>query len=358
LAAGCKPEAAKPVDKDALAERTVRVAPVTLGTGIDAVEVVGELEGAQEIRIFAQVPETIRKLAVKEGDRVKEGDLLVTVAGDVQSQAVLQSQAGLEAAVANRDAVTDNLRRTRTLVQGGSGTASQLEALEAQARAAEAQVRQATAGMAQASAQQRRTILRSPIAGVVTGLTLREGDLASAGQTLMTIVRDEALRVVLQVPERSFLRVRAGMPVRVSPLANPELSVQGTVTLRGPVVNRATRTGRVEIDLPNVDGQLVAGSAVKVRIETARREGVVLVPVESVLLLPDTETTRVAEAFVVEGERALLRKVTVGKRQGDQMEIQDGLTAGESLVIRGAHLLKDKNPVRVENTQSTAEAAQ
>ncbi len=199
----------------------------------------------------------------------------------------------------------------------------------------------------------RTTWLRSDL------LTLREGDLASAGQTLMTIVRDEALRVVLQVPERSFLHVRAGMPVRVSPLANPELSVEGKVTLRGPVVNRATRTGRVEIDLPNLDGQLVAGSAVKVRIETARREGVVLVPVESVLLLPDTETTKLAEAFVVEGERASLRKVTVGKRQGDQMEIQEGLTPGESLVIRGAHLLKDKNPVRVENSKATtAEAAQ
>lgn len=354
---GCKAEAPKAVEAGALITRTVSVAPVGLGTAVDEVEVVGELEGAQEIRIFAQVPETIRKLAVKEGDRVREGDLLVTVAGDVQSQAVLQSQAALEAAVANRDAVTDNLRRTRTLVEGGSGTASQLESLEAQSRASDAQVRQATAGMAQASAQQRRTILRSPIHGVVTGLTLREGDLAGAGQTLMTIVRDDALRVVLQVPERAFLKVRQGMPVRVSPLADPELVVEGKVTLRGPVVDRHSRTGRVEIDLANTEGVLLAGSAVRVRIEVERREGVVLVPVDAVLLLPDTELTKKAEVYVAQGSVAEYRSVTVGKRKGVQMEILEGLTEGESLIVRGAHMLKDKNPLRLEGTGKTEEAA-
>lgn len=357
IASGCsKDEAAASATKDELIVRTVSVAPVALGTAIDEVEVVGELEGAQEIRIFAQVPETIRKLAVKEGDRVKEGDLLVTVAGDVQSQSVLQSQAALEAAVANRDAVMDNLRRTRTLVEGGSGTASQLESLEAQARASDAQVRQATAGMALSSAQKQRTILRSPINGVVTGLTLREGDLAGAGQTLMTIVRDDALRVVLQVPERAFLRVRQGMPVRISPLADPDVVVEGKVTLRGPVVDRMTRAGRVEIDLANTEGKLLAGSAVKVRIEVDRREGVVMVPVDSVLLLPNTETTKKAEVYVSNGKLAEHRLVTVGKRQGVEMEIVEGLTAGESLVVRGAHMLKDKNPIRIEGAGTTAEA--
>jgi multidrug efflux system membrane fusion protein len=351
LVAACKPQepaAAAATGAPDVATRTVRVAPVETGTSMDEVEVVGELEGIEEIRIYAQVPERIRKLAVREGDRVKEGDLLATVDGDVQSQVVLQSQASLEAAVANRDGVLDNLQRTRTLVQGGSGTPSQLLALEAQARAAEAQVRQATAGMAQASAQKRRTVQRAPVDGVVSQLVVREGDIAGAGQAIMTVVNDSQVKVVLRVPERDFLRVAQGMPVRVAPLAAPDQIVEGTVTLKGPIVDRTTRTGLVEIILPNEGRKLVAGSAVRVRIEIARRENVVLVPTDAVLLSPETELNGKAATFVAKGEKAERRDIIVGRRQGARTEVLEGLTPGESLVVRGAHLLKDGNPIKLE----------
>lgn len=343
--AACTPPAS--TGDQGLPPRAVSLTEVSLGRSVDEVEVIGELEGAEEIRIFSQVSEVIQKLGVKEGQRVKEGDLLVLVTGDVQTQALRQSQAGLESAIANRDAVTDTLRRTRQLVEGGSGTASQLESLEAQARAAEAQVRQATAGMAQASAQRGRTILRSPINGVVSGLAFKEGDMAVAGQPIMTIVRDDALKAIARVPERAFHRVEEGMPARVALLANPSVSAEGTVTVKGAVVDRASRTGLVEIHLDNADRQLIAGSAIRIHIATEARENVILVPVAAVLLQAHTEQTGMAYAYVAEGDKAIQREVRVGKRTGEQLEILEGLAPGESLIVRGAHLLKDQNPIVV-----------
>lgn len=325
--------------------RTVRVAPVELGEVVESVELVGELQGMEEVRVSTLVPERILSLAVKEGDRVKAGQVLATLQGDLQSEGFNQAQAALEAAKANRDAVEDNLRRTRSLVEAGSAAPVQLEGLEAQARGAAAQVRQAEAAVAQASAQRSRTAIRSPMDGVVATVHLREGDLAAAGLPVVTVVKADRLRAVLRVPERSFLRIREGMPVTLSPLAVPEQQVPATITLKGPVVDRMTRTGLVEVHLDNVKGQLVAGSAIRATVELSRRGGVVLVPAEAVLLESDTERTGRATAFVSDGSKALRRTLRVGARQKDRLEVLEGLAAGEQLIVQGAHFLRDGSPI-------------
>jgi len=320
---------------------------VERGDLVETVSLVGELQGVEEVRVFAQVPERIRTLAVREGDRVREGDLLATVRADLASEGVNQAQAGLEAAIANRDALLDNLTRLQTLASTGAAPQSQLRAAEAQMRAAEAQVRQASAGLGQAAAQKSRTTIRSPIAGVVAQITMRAGDLALPAQPIMTVVRSERMKVVLRAPERDFFRIAPGMTVTVSPLARPAQTVQATVTLKGPVVDRFTRTGLVEVELDNAQGQLVSGAAVRAVIEVARSPNVVLVPSEAVLLSVETERTGAALAFVSDGTKARRRNVEIGRRQADRLEVVRGLEAGESLVVEGAHLLRDGNPIRV-----------
>ncbi|MFN7135464.1 MAG: efflux RND transporter periplasmic adaptor subunit, partial [Myxococcales bacterium] len=298
-----------PATSAAVPTRPVAVAKVGTGAVVEGVELIGELQGMEEIRIFSQVPERIRTLAVREGSVVKAGEVLATVWAEAQTEGYNQAQAGLEAAIANRDAVRDNVERMRALLKVGSATQSQLDGLEAQLRAAEAQVRQAAAGVSAASAQKDRTLIKSPIAGVVAQVQVREGDLAAPSLPIMTVVKPDRLKAVLRVPERDFLRVKQGMPVRLAPLAVPTQQVQAKVTLKGPVVDRLTRTGLVEVHLDNKEGQLVPGSTVRVFIELSRREGVVLVPADAVLLTTETERTGEALAFVAEGEVAKKREV-------------------------------------------------
>jgi len=113
------------------------------------------------------------------------------------------------------------------------------------------------------------------------------------------------------------------------------------------VVDRLTRTGLVEIHLGNAERALMAGSAVRAKVELARKAGVVLVPAEAVIFTGDTERTGRALAFVAQGKLALRREVRVGVRQGDQLEILEGLAPGEQLIVQGAHLLRDQNPIVV-----------
>lgn len=334
-------------DGDELPVRTVRLAPVQTGDVVERVELNGELEGVQEVHVFAEVAERVRGVSVREGEAVRAGDVLATLHGDIHSEALRQSEAALEAAMASRDGTLDNLRRTRALAEAGAVSAAQLESLEAQARAAEAQVRQARAAVGQAAAQGSKVVITSPIDGVVAGLQIRTGDMVSPGAPLLTVVRSDELLARLRVPEREFLHVEEGMPVRVAPLGRPERVVEGEVSMRSPMVDRMTRTGVVEARLENPDGLILPGSAIRARIELNRRPGVILVPAEAILFTAETRQTGHAQAFVGEDERALRRDVRIGVRQADELEIVEGLSEGEQLVIEGAHFLRDGNPISV-----------
>ncbi|MDR0965452.1 MAG: efflux RND transporter periplasmic adaptor subunit [Myxococcales bacterium] len=353
--AGCKPSAAANANaiEQSLPTRTVTVTNVSRGAVVSQVEVVGELRGIEEVRVFSQVADRIRTLTVDEGDKVKKGDLLATIWSEAQSEAVNQAEAALEAALANRDAAKDNVQRMRTLFESHSITASQLEGAEAQYRAAEAQARQATAGVASAGVAKSRTLVRAPISGIVSAVTLREGDLAS-GAPILTLVRPDRLKAVLRVPERYFFQMEPGMKVSVSPLAKRDQIVEAKLTLKGHVVDRTTRTGLVEIYLDNSADTLIAGSAVQATVELDRRDGVILIPAEAVILSIETDRTGMATVFVQDGDKARARSIKLGVRQENEFEVVEGLAAGESIIVRGAGFLRDGNPIRVAATKAEA----
>ena len=142
------------------------------------------------------------------------------------------------------------------------------------------------------------------------------------------------------------------MAVSISPLARPEQVVNGKITIKGSVVDRTSRTGLVEIHLDNKDGALIAGSAVRATIELSRRDGVILIPAEAAILSVDTSRTGAAQVFIQDGDKAKARAVKIGVRQGDDIEIVEGLSVGEPVVVRGAGFLRDGNPIRVAATRA------
>lgn len=341
----CQPQEEVTVEK-ADPARTVRTSRVATGDAVTVLEAVGDLQGEKEVSVYAPMPERIQSLRVVNGQAVKKGQILAILDNDLQSEAMRQAEAGLTAAEAARDALEDEVRRTRALVEAGGAPRAQLESLEAQLRTQSAQVNQIAAGVSSAAAQRRRAILTAPVDGVVSDLILREGDMASPSMPLLTVVEPDRLLAVFQVPERDFLRLAKGMKARVSPLGNDGLVREAEVSFVSLTVDRRSRTGRVEVKLDNADRALVPGSAVKGTFELERRSGVVLVPAKAILLTAETERTGRAIAFVAEGDKATRRDIVVGERQGGDIEVTAGLKPGEELVTSGQHLLRDGSPIR------------
>ena len=131
----------------------------------------------------------------------------------------------------------------------------------------------------------------------------------------MTVVRDHRLKAVFRAPKRDFLRISEGLNVKVRLLADESTGADAKVSLRGPVVDRMTRTGLVEVHLDNAERKLMAGAAVRGTIELSRRPDVVLVPAEAIMFSGETERTGRAVAFLSDGKAAKRRDVKVGVRQ-------------------------------------------
>lgn len=311
----------------------------------------GDVQGEVEVRVFSLVPERIRTLHVHEGDAVRAGDPIATLAGDIQATGVDQAGAAVVAAEAARDQLRSELDRARGLAASGAVPRAQVDALAAQLRTSEAQVEQLAAARRSAGAQRARTVVRAPVDGTIALLAVQEGDVVASAVPICSVVRAERAKVVLRVTEQDWVRIREGMEVRVTPPALPEAARSGTVSRVSPVIDRMTRTASVEVMVDNADGGLRPGMVAEAAIVLSRREGVTQVPARAVVMTPDTDTEGTAVVFVSEGEgdarTAARRDVRIGARYRDRIEIVEGIAAGERVVVEGQHLLRDGTRIRV-----------
>ena len=333
------------------APRIVEVDAAQRGDAVEELRLIGQVRGETEVRVLPQVAERIRRLHVEEGDRVSAGDLIATLEGDLATSDVAQADAALNVASASRDQLQLDLQRVRGLVAESAAPASQLEQLEAQLRSAEAQVSQLRAAQTAAGQRRGRTLVRAPIDGVIAELTVNEGDLAMPQAPLCTVVQFDRVEVVARPIEADHVRLSRELPVVVSVPALPGEERTGVLRRISPTIDRVSRTGNVEVLVDNADHRLRPGMMAEVHVELSRRADVLMVPARSVLMTSETDTQRVANVFVRNGDRARRVEVEVGPRFRDRIEILSvrggSLEGGDEVIVAGQHLLRDGSPVRV-----------
>jgi RND family efflux transporter MFP subunit len=345
-------EPAEPPPRLVETERAVR------DDAVDRVEILGDIHGEQEVRVFAQVPERIRVLHVHEGDPIRAGDPIVTLEAGLQSSGVMQAGAAVSAGEASRDQLNADIARVRRLVESGAVPPTQLEVLEAQLRTAEAQVTQLRAAQRTAGEQRDRTVVRAPIDGVVALLSVQQGDMVAPQMPICAVVRAERVIVRARVTEQDYVRLRVGMEADITPPALPEAARRGRVSRISPVIDALTRTASIEIDVDNADGALHAGMVAQAAIELSRRPDAVLAPARALVLSSRTDRDHEAAMFVITEDRRHVerRVVHVGRRYGMRIEITRGLRGGEEIVITGQHLLRDGAEIRTAEARGVAEA--
>ena len=359
LVSGCFSSEEAP---DRGAPRIVELDEAQRGDAVDELRLMGQVRGETEVRVVPQVAETIRVLHVEEGDQVSAGDLIASLERDLATSDFAQADAALNAAIASRDQLQADLRRVTGLVAQSAAPSSQLEQLEARLRAAEAQVSQLRAAQTAAGQRRRRTEVRAPIAGVIAELSVNEGDLATPQVPLCTVVQYDRVEVVVRPIEGDHVRISEEQPVVVSLPALPGEERPGSIGRISPVIDRVSRTGTVEVRVDNPDHLLRPGMMAEVRVELERRSDVLMVPARSVLMTTETDTRRVANVYVREGDRARRVEVELGQRFRDRLEIvtvrSGSLEAGDDVIVAGQHLLRDGSPVRVSEDSGAASSSE
>jgi RND family efflux transporter MFP subunit len=328
------------------------------------------LEPFEAVRLYAKVTGYLADLRVDIGDRVRKDDTLavIEVPELAAKRPVEQAQlAEAEAQLAKAQA-EDELRRTiytrsRALRERGSITQQELDQARAQHAVAAADARLAVARVASARARLARldallayATIAAPFDGVVTERFLHPGALvqagANAGVPIVTVERADPVRAVVTVPEADVPFVDRGDSAILTVRAFPDRPVPSSVTRLADALDPATRTMRVEVDVPNPDATLRPGMYGELQLDLDERPGVVTVPAAAVMT--DKEQRVV---YVVAGRTA--RKVTVvtGAADGGRMEIRSGLDGTEQVVVRGGATLTDGAPVRVAEPGASNAAA-
>lgn len=365
--------------------------------GLRAPEGGWELTGTVRARtvtpVAAKVMAAVLEVAVEEGSRVRQGDLLIRLdAQDAQARlaqaeaarreaeaALEEVKKAVEAARSARDAAAAQAalaeatyRRFQELLERQSVSRQEFDEVEAKLKAARAQLRQAEEGVAAAEAKQaqvqakiaqaraaveqaevylRDCTIRAPFGGVVSEKRVDVGQMAVPGQPLLTLEDPSSYDVWVAVPESRIGDVgrEAAVEVRIAALGDEALT--GSVREIVPRADPVTRTFLVKISLPGKAG-LRSGQYAEVRFPAAA-ETVIAVPEEAVL-----RRGQLLQVFVVGDDGvARLRLVQLGKRWSGWVEVLAGLAVGDRIVLRPPADLRDGSPVQIGKGKSAASPA-
>jgi membrane fusion protein, heavy metal efflux system len=183
--------------------------------------------------------------------------------------------------------------------------------------------------------------VRSPVAGTIVAVTVAPGEFVEEGRELFHVVDLSRLWLELQIPEGQAGQVQASDSVWFRPEGFPsafEVSPKagGRVVATGGVVNPQTRTIPLIFEVPNPNGQLKAGMFVRAQVFTSSFVRGLVIPLSAVV---DEDGQAVAYAEL-EGELFERRPLKIGTRQGDRVQIVEGLEAGDRVVTRGAYNIR------------------
>lgn len=310
----------------------------------DVISAVGTVRAAETSQISAQMMGNVVAVNVREGDVVKQGQILATI-DPAQAQASLdRAQAALaatqhEAAAAQTELTLTEatLKRYDTLFQRKSVSPQEYDEIKARYQSASAREEGARAGQSQAKAAVAQaqaafgyTKLRAPFNGVVTERRADPGVLAAPGMPLLTVEASGRYRLEATVDEADLRFVHLGESVPVTLDAYPDQSLSGKVTQIFPSAASDTRTFVVKIELP-ANRELRSGLFGRASFSRGERQS---------LLIPHTSVVELGGlkgVYVVGSEQiASLRYITVGETIGDRLEVLSGLNANESIVVSPA----------------------
>jgi membrane fusion protein (multidrug efflux system) len=309
----------------------VEVAPAKTGDIEVWTTLAGTVEGIVQYPIVSTNSIQVMDVLRSEGERVAAGEVIIRLEKAAPNPMLLsysRSKAVYEDA--KRDAA-----RIRILYEAGAVSKQQLDKAEMALDIAETDLLNAREGID----------LVADKAGVVTSILVKEGEMAVNGKPVAWVARTDTVRIAFDAGSRQAMVLRRGQRAEWFSSETGEQG-EGSLTRLDLSADPETHLLAGEATFPNPDGRLIPGLLVSFRVLTGERRGVVTIP--AACLVQHNGTTTV---FVVDGEGEAdtveQRVVSTGLRSSDEVEIVDGLAAGERVVSFGQTMIQDGTKVKI-----------
>ncbi len=334
--------AAKPAERVARRVEVVEVQPRDFDEKIEATAAIAAID---DVTLAARAAGTVRE-AVERGERVEKGDVVATLDQTLTRAAVAQAAASVSAAETAVRLAQATYERQRPLFEQKIVSPIEFDGIKAQLDQARAQLKQAKAARSQAWAQFEYTKVIAPFAGRVEQRFVEPGGQANPGSPVIRIVDTARVKAVAGIPERYATDIELGAPVDVQFSAYGVPARTAEVSFVASAIDSKSRTFEVEAVLDNTDGTLKPQMVARLQVVRARHPDAIVVPLAAVVRDENGDGVFV----VIDGETGPIahrRKVTLGARSGNRIEIAEGLKAGDRVVVVGQSALTDDDPVSI-----------
>jgi len=320
--------------------------PQTAGNG-QTLALPGTLQGFTQSPISARASGYLKRWTKDIGSRVEKGELLAEIETPEIDQQLSQAIAARQQAAAALELAKSTVARWEGLRKKDVVSQQDLDERRGALALATANLAAADANMQRLRQTEGFKRVLAPFAGVVTRRNVDVGDLIDAGagnggRALFQLAQTDPLRVYVNVPQAYAQLVKEGQPVVVTQSELRGQSFKGQVARTSGAIDATTRMMQVEVALPNRDGVLLPGAYVQVSLPLTPSRALTI-PANALLFR--AEGTRVA---VVDAEgKVRLRSVSLGRNYGETVEVIDGITAADRLVLNPSDSLAEGDVVAV-----------
>jgi len=348
-ATGCKhPTSGIEGEENADLVVLVRTSPVerqTVREHVETAGTVGPSLGA-EAQVAAQVTGTVVHVLKDEGEEVGASEPVLELDASVLKEEAREVEAEVGRAQADEELNRKKLERAKSLFARGIVAAKEVAEAEANHTEAAQALARARATLRVARIQEGRSVVRSPVQGTVLHRLVSPGQYVQPETVLFTVAPMAHLDLSCVVPASELARLHVGEEAEVDCPGQDDADSIGELKLIAPALDPGSGTATVRVAITNAARAVRPGMLCRARIVAARHDAALVVPVSAVTF---AGTGRKGTVAVVDGDSvAHVKEVTTGIREGDRVEIVQGLEDGNRVVSEGSYGLADGTKVRPE----------
>lgn len=289
---------------------------------------VGTFESPQSTMVSSEVSGIVTLLDVPEGSEVESGRVLARVDSR-------QADAQLTVAEARYRYTRDTLERLRSLHRDGLVSRQELDD-------AASAYEQAAGVLEESRTSVKQTEVRAPFPGQLGLREVSLGAFVSAGQALVRLTQTDPLRLVFTLPERDAGRIAIGQKI-YGIAGDCTARFDAEVQIIDATIDPASRTIRAQATVANPDRSLRAGMSARLSLQVGRRDGALTVPHEAVVRRGTVQLVYV----VTQGDAIEEREVVLGQSLLDRVEVRQGISAGDVVVVAGQQRIRPDSVAEV-----------
>lgn len=341
---------------DALAAPSVVVAKPSKGAPAQTLVLPGNVQAYTDSGIYARTDGYLKKWYFDIGARVRKGQLLAVIESPEVDQQLAQAKADLATAETNANNAKIQATRYQNLLKSNAVSKQDTDTFVTQAAATSAQVKSAAANVQRLEQMVAFEKIYAPFTGTITARNVDTGTLINSGtaRELFHLSQENVLRVYVNVPQVYAPACVPGLEADLTLAEYPGKKFSGKIVRTAKAIDPASRTLLVEVDVKNPTGELYPGAYAQVHFNLKNTRPSLIIPVSTMIF----RSQGLQVGIVVNGNKAKLIPITIGRDDGNVVEVVEGLQPDDEVIQSPPDSLIDGETVQVVQPQQKAQQQQ